>query len=134
MMLMLKDVAVEKFSSCLDSSESESSSSESSSEEAHATTYKEPRKKTRYANWLVLALKNELKERGLFCSHKKGDTFKLVQSLEDNDTGTHGSDCLDFELVNLVDLFLDLVLYVYAIGLQVVHHHIILSNIYILHH
>ena len=50
---MIKGVAVEKFSSCLDSSESESSSEET----PLATTHKEPRKKTRYANWLVSALK-----------------------------------------------------------------------------
>ena len=75
---LIKGVAVETFSSFLDSSGSESSSEE----EQLATTCKEPRKKTRYANWLVSALKEELKEKGLFCSYKKGETFKLVKRLE----------------------------------------------------
>ena len=46
---MIKGVAVEKFSTCLDSSESESSSEE---DEPDATC-KQPKKKVKYANWLV---------------------------------------------------------------------------------
>ena len=65
---LIRGMAVEKFSSCLDSSESESSSEE----DAPAATCKQPSKKDRYANWLVPELEKELKERGLF-AHTRGE-------------------------------------------------------------
>ena len=51
-----------------------------------------------YANWLVPELEKELKERGLFCSYKRGETLKLVKRLDADDAGTHGTKRLDFEV------------------------------------
>ena len=72
---LIKGVAFEKFSSCLDSSESESSLEE---DEPDAMC-KQPKKKVKYANWRVSELEKELKERGLCCPYKRGEKRKLVK-------------------------------------------------------